>query len=304
LDNGDYLLAGHASMTNASISTDVGGMSGSNNQRWARIWYVDVTNTLTNISADVEFDLSDGGSPGTPSLALNYVLLYRSGQSGNWTELTTASTVTGDRIIFSAFTFTNDGYYTIGTKNWVASPLPIELTSFETKLNDNKVDIIWTTATEKNNSYFTIEKTKNGVDFEVVTTVKGAGTSSSTKAYGFTDPNPYSGVSYYRLKQTDFNNTSSYSALSAIEYNTSTLNINIYPNPTDGVIYIVPKDAQITQLMLSIYDAAGKSVFSKLITAKGKESISLDLKDQLSTGTYLLKLSAGNKIFQQKIILK
>lgn len=304
LDNGDYLLAGHASMANSSMTTDVGGMSGINNARWQRIWYVDVTNTSTNISANVEFDLSDGGSPGTPSTSANYVLLYRSAQSGNWTELTTASTVTGDRIIFSAFTFTNDGYYTIGTKNWVVSPLPIELTNFEAKLNANKVDITWTTATEKNNSLFTVEKTKNGTDFEMVGTLKGAGNSSSPKSYALTDPNPYTGISYYRLKQTDFNNNSSYSPLSLIDFTQETLLLSVYPNPTDGIIYITQKEFQSGDINLVVSDASGKSVFNKTLSIKGKDPLSIDLKDQLAAGTYLLKLSIGTKSYSQKIILK
>jgi hypothetical protein len=68
-------------------------------------------------------------------------------------------------------------------------------------LNNNKVDITWSTATETNNKYFTIERSANGTDFVAIGTVNGAGTSSSVNNYSFVDINPLTGVSYYRLTQ-------------------------------------------------------------------------------------------------------
>ncbi|HEY1040075.1 MAG TPA: LamG-like jellyroll fold domain-containing protein, partial [Bacteroidia bacterium] len=82
LDNGDYLLVGNKAPANWENRIDVGGMTGTNNARWERIWYVDVTNTSTAIAADIEFDFSDAGISGGPGTASNYVLLYRAGLSG------------------------------------------------------------------------------------------------------------------------------------------------------------------------------------------------------------------------------
>jgi hypothetical protein len=61
LDNNDYLLAGHALVTNSVITTDVGGMTGTNNSRWQRIWYFDVTNTATSLNTQISFDFSEAG---------------------------------------------------------------------------------------------------------------------------------------------------------------------------------------------------------------------------------------------------
>lgn len=84
--------------------------------------------------------------------------------------------------------------------------LPIELVSFESYKNMDYNQITWVTATETNNSYYTLERSLNGYDWSFVTNVSGAGTVSTPslyeyKDYGFT-PNTYN---YYRLKQTDFN---------------------------------------------------------------------------------------------------
>ena len=180
LDNGDYIMAGHASATNSPNKTDVGGMTGTNNARWNRVWFLDVTNTSTVINTNIEFDNSDGNITGLPlGVASNYVLLYRAAQTGSWTELTSTVTVSGDRVLFSNVDLTTDGYYTIGTKDYMASPLPIELLSFDAIMNGKQVDINWTTATELNNDYYTIEKSKDGINFETSSIVDAAGNSLS-----------------------------------------------------------------------------------------------------------------------------
>lgn len=84
------------------------------------------------------------------------------------------------------------------------STLPVSISSFDVKLNKNKVDISWTTSSENNNSHFTVERSSNGVDFSLLATVKGAGTSAQSKSYSYVDPSPLTGISYYRLSQTDF----------------------------------------------------------------------------------------------------
>jgi len=92
-------MAGHAVATNTTIMTDVIGITGTSNARWLRIWYVDVTNTSTSITTNIEFDMSDGGMGAfTFGSVSNYVLLYRAGQSGTWTELSSASAFAGDKI--------------------------------------------------------------------------------------------------------------------------------------------------------------------------------------------------------------
>ncbi|PKR80526.1 hypothetical protein CW751_09125 [Brumimicrobium salinarum] len=93
-------------------------------------------------------------------------------------------------------------------------PLPIELISFSADESafKNQVDLNWSTASEKNNDFFTLEKSTNGKDWELLKTLNGAGNSTHTLKYRWTDQSPYSGISYYRLKQTDFDGKFSYSS--------------------------------------------------------------------------------------------
>lgn len=310
LDVGDYLLAGHASATNAQIYTDVAGMTGTLNARWQRIWYLDVTNTSTNINANIEFDMSDGlpswtATPlGTPS---DYVLLYRAAQTGAWTELTTASTVTGDKVRFNNYTVVNDGYYTIGTKNYPLSPLPIELLDFNAIRNGSRVDLSWKTASENNNDFFSTEKSKDGINFETVSTVAGAGNSSFIISYNDVDYAPYEGISYYRLKQTDFNGQYSYSSLVPVNYYFGEDGISIFPNPTDTKEQI---KMNITgpgnqQVLVVVRDLLGQEYYSKVIvTTENNQLVAIDTENRLAAGTYIVVASSNNKVYSQKLIVK
>jgi hypothetical protein len=97
------------------------------------------------------------------------------------------------------------------------NPLPINLLSFSAQNCDNQICLSWTTLTESNNDYFSIEKTKDDISYEQVGIIKGSGNSSSIRHYSFKDEKPYDGISYYRLKQTDFNGDFVYFALREVD---------------------------------------------------------------------------------------
>lgn len=95
--------------------------------------------------------------------------------------------------------------------------LPVELLSFTGKKVNASNELKWSTLTEKNNDYFTIEKSQNGENFEVVGIVNGAGNSTNLNEYSLNDYNFRNGINYYRLKQTDFDGKSKYSDLISID---------------------------------------------------------------------------------------
>jgi hypothetical protein len=309
LGTGDYILAGHATATNSVNILDIGGISGTNPGRWQRVWYVDVTNAGAVIQADIQFDMVAGGMTGTtPSTASNYKLLYRSGTSGTWSEKATASSISGTTITFSSYNFNNnadDGYYTIGSMNYTTSPLPIELISFDAIMNEKNVDITWTTASEINNDYYTIEKSKDGIHFETLSVIDAAGNSSFLINYKDIDANPFDGISYYRLKQTDLNGTFTYSKIVAVNYSLSDDGLSIFPNPTDGKININIKDLEGKEVLVIIRDMTGKECFSKvIISQEDQKLIATDSEHKLASGTYIITASSSNKLYSKKIIVK
>ena len=91
------------------------------------------------------------------------------------------------------------------------TPLPVELVSFKAEVKTENVLLSWTSATETNNAFYWIERSQNGSDFKELAVVTGSGTTQSSSDYQFTDFNPISPESFYRLKQTDFDGAFQYS---------------------------------------------------------------------------------------------
>lgn len=185
------------------------------------------------------------------------------------------------------------------------SPLPIELVSFEAEPTVNEqVKMNWVTAAEMNNEYFTIERSRDVVNFEAILFVDGAGNSNSTIVYHAFDENPYSGQSYYRLKQTDFDGKFTYSDIQHIYLEPSVSPaLTIYPNPSDqNQIYAdVLGSSENSILMLEIIDIQGRCVFKKYVNLNGITA-RIDLDPSLPKGIYHVFTMVGNKRLQQKFL--
>lgn len=102
------------------------------------------------------------------------------------------------------------------TNGYLATLLPIELSYFSITQNDESINFEWETATETNNDFFTVEQSFDGISFHEVAQIAGAGTSSTSNFYEYTIPATFSGLMYFRLKQTDYNGDYSYSDVQTI----------------------------------------------------------------------------------------
>ncbi|MBI4947188.1 MAG: T9SS type A sorting domain-containing protein [Bacteroidetes bacterium] len=183
----------------------------------------------------------------------------------------------------------------------VKLPMPVELLSFNAIAEDNtRVRCEWSTASEINNDYFAIERSKDGTNFSQIGTVKGAGNSSVTLNYTFYDHEPYSGLSYYRLKQFDYNGAFTYSQIRAVYIGTLNL-ITIYPNPsTDGSIQYIIASEDGGELSVKVYDIIGRKVISNTETLEGGVITKKLSTAALSSGSYLLQITNGNLEKTQK----
>ena len=111
--------------------------------------------------------------------------------------------------------------FTLGTIN-LGTPLPIELLTFSATPKESAVLLKWTTASETNNNFFTIERSSNGTEWTEIGSQKGAGNSSTILNYELYDFQPLLGVNYYRLKQTDFDREYTYSVIETVKFTSST----------------------------------------------------------------------------------
>lgn len=260
---------------------------------------------ITNYNVKI---LANGGQDISPVTTANNIAvryLLKNGQAYN--GATVASTTNGTSNGFNAVGFeacpnqytlngmTSFSKFTLNGAAQTSTVLPIELLSFSATLNQSKVvDLEWITATEINNDYFTLERSKNGEGFETIGSVKGAGNSNEKLTYSYVDAKPYQGISYYRLKQTDFDGQFSYSKIKVIENNTlgENMDISIYPNPTEDILYVKINATSLEKDNASyfIYDNLGKLVQQNILQ-NNESKINTAL---LQKGVYQLKIVNQN----------
>lgn len=189
-----------------------------------------------------------------------------------------------------------------------STPLPIELIFFNTLICDHSVCVEWKTATETNNDFFDVERTTDGLSFESVGQVDGAGNSSSVRSYSYTDRFPYEGLAYYRLKQTDFNGVYSYSSLSAIDFSEKNpLFFDVYPNPNNGEnVNISLSGGDLgEEVLVVVRDVAGQESYSKVIIleVKNENVVAMDNSKKLSPGIYFITATSRQNIYNKRMIV-
>lgn len=138
------------------------------------------------------------------------------------------------------------------------------------------VQLTWSTASENINNYFTIERSADGEWYEAVGDVPGSGTTKEPHYYGYEDRMPLAGRSYYRLKQTDFDGTSTYSRVVVIDNDVHLVpTLTVFPNPYDGKsvgirLTGITGEARIP---ISIYAPAGRIVATMTLVGKGEDTL-------------------------------
>jgi hypothetical protein len=203
--------------------------------------------TITCGSTSIFFNLPNNGGSGT---------VLSSNASTTRTDCTTATPASLScntvRIEINGPSLSNR------TITCSFSPLPIELVSFEATPRNDAVELDWTTASERDNDHFTIERSADGVAFTDLQQVGAVGNSTGMQRYTATDIDPMNGVSYYRLRQTDFDGTRSWSPVVAIRMDPAN-SLSVFPNPATTSIRI---DGDVSGRSLQIHSSAGILVHS------------------------------------------
>lgn len=165
-----------------------------------------------------------------------------------------------------------------------STPLPVELLAFDAVPDGNDVRCSWATASEQQNDHFTVERSADGALFEDIGTVAGAGDSQSTLYYSFLDRAPLTGLSYYRLRQTDIDGTESRSQAVVVWMGGPAADLVVFPDPATSVLFIA--GASTTAERVNVLDMAGRCVIS---SAAWSTSDAIDIAD-LPAGTYTLEI--------------
>ncbi len=182
--------------------------------------------------------------------------------------------------------------------------LPVELTSFTARTNNENVDLNWETASELNSQSFQIEKSNNGEDFKMIGEVRSAGTTAETQYYNFTDNNPSKGTNYYRLKQVDFDGTFEYTKIINIEFYNQGFEFTIKPNPASDFINVQLVSNERSDYRIELIGMDGRVVrtFSEELNLLN-ENLRLNLTS-ISSGIYFLKINNVKQVTTQKLMIK
>ncbi|MCE3227985.1 MAG: hypothetical protein K0S32_2536 [Bacteroidetes bacterium] len=186
--------------------------------------------------------------------------------------------------------------------------LPIELLDFTVLQNENKVDLKWTTASELNNDYFTVERSKDGVIYEKIAVINGNKKSASATNYYESDLNPHEGLSYYRLKQTDVDGKYAYSLIRNVDFKSGSLfSFDVFPNPmNDRVINIMVSRPDTRNVTLSVNDLMGKEFFSKHLTYNSEmgNKYTAVLPEKPAKGIYTVAVNVEGVYYYRKLIVE
>ncbi|MCB9364535.1 MAG: T9SS type A sorting domain-containing protein [Flavobacteriales bacterium] len=264
--------------------------------RLAREWKITNTNFTDNFNFDVK--LNAGANPTSVTVSDLRLLVDDDGNfanggttcyyNGDGTGIVISyanPVITVSGISNTHITNSSTKYITIGSID-AATPLPVDLLSYTASCKDNLPLLEWTTTTEINNDYFTIEKSTDGIYFDEVAIINGNGNSSLPINYSWLDEKPTNQTAYYRLKQTDFNGAFQYYGIEAIACKQEG-SISIYPNPFDDG-FTVNLDKNTTYpLTLEIYDYLGRKVFEQQIITNNTNII---LGEKVTKGTYSVKI--------------
>lgn len=253
---------------------------------------------------------ADGGNGGSVTDAAQHAggggggqgaVLYSTAQPTTNMQTTTNNGAGGQNSSGGSFAGSGGGTNNSGIVVSVSGPLPVELLDFYYEQRNGAVQLFWVTATEKNSDYFTIERSLDGVHYTELAKKPGAGDSRTRQHYSHEDVNPFTGLNYYRLRQTDRDGASLTFPVISVNIASGTEEL-VFPNPVDkaGVLTIRSTDL----LEISLMDATAREIVH-VIPEKAASSVELSLKAfEIRSGIYFLKIRQNGGVLTKKLVVQ
>jgi hypothetical protein len=230
----------------------------------------------------------------------------------NATSISIASLLSSTQYCFTIYSYRWNGsdsgtinYYTpVVVPNTCGIMLPVELVSFTGScLQNNEVELQWTTASEQNSDSFFIEKSTDGSNFIIIGSVAAAGNSTEVRKYSFTDSEISSSKNYYRITVLDKDNSIDKSKIIQIKCSEDEEIKSYYSNLTDDIIIELNAVAE-KDILINLIDITGKSFFhANRKTTIGINKIRVPIKHSMPNGIYIVSIKDGNNSFTKKILL-
>lgn len=187
-----------------------------------------------------------------------------------------------------------------GSPGAIGQALPVELLHFTAKTQNQTAILSWATASEDNNAYFDVQRSTDGINFETIGRVEGAGTTYDVQEYTFIDESPVDGVNYYRLKQVDFNGQSENHKVVMVNINGLESDIAIIPTQVRNQFEVVITESINEPVEMNIISVNGQVVKSTIINMNSnRQTIEVS---ELNAGVYFVRLNVNNTIVTKRFI--
>jgi hypothetical protein len=191
---------------------------------------------------------------------------------------------------------------------WTASGilLPVELVNFSALAFSDKNGLKWTTITEKDNDFFKVQRSFDGINFETIGQVDGAGDSQNSIHYSFDDYSIRNGIAYYRIIQVDFDGETYESQTLSLDRNSKNSGIvATYPNPVNDELFVEIQNANLSgSLTLELQSTTGQVLYSSLIDNKKGSVLKTVPFGSIAQGVYIVVLKDENGTIQLEKIIK
>ncbi len=203
-----------------------------------------------------------------------------------------ALTING--ILYAEFenvTSFSGGTYSSGAGNF--TPLPLSLIAYNAKKVGTTAQLRWITENESNIRSFIIEKSENGLDYQILTTQSAQGKASAKTTYTATDNTPFTGKNYYKLTVNEKDGSSRSLGVIQLDF-AKQAGVTVYPNPVENTLYVTFDAATAAEHNINVIDINGRVVkANNFQAARGANLQALEVTD-LPTGAYFIVITNEN----------
>ena len=295
-DNAD-INGGPGSAALTEFPNDIIDLKARLNREW-KVQETGETGTVT-IEMDVSGLLGPDNNMGTSDESQIVLLVDADGDfSSGASTVDQSFTVNGDGKVVFRTNLSNGSYFTLGSSEQGA--LPITLISFDTRNHEDHVLIEWITSHEENNSYFKLQHSTNGIDFQTKMTTNAKSQPSNHNVYQLKDYYPVNGYNYYRLVDVDDHGHETASQIESTLFSFQEKNYRPYPNPiSNGQIVSLKWTQKQKPKEVILYSSSQSRIIIPFSIKDQKMTMTIPM--DLANGIYLLQINSQQSFWTHKV---
>lgn len=180
--------------------------------------------------------------------------------------------------------------------------LPITLEYLTAKLSVKGIDVSWKTSSETKNKKFDLQRSNDGINWDIITSVDAKQTTSGS-TYSFIDKSPLIGVNYYRLAQHDIDGKVNYTGVTSANFDLKSNELVIYPNPIINQFNVSLSGHENKIFKIALFDLNGQLADEKQVIANNS-GLTFNLNKALKPGIYITRITGNGLNETQQIIIK